>query len=108
MPIYVPSREAYERSKEEWMERSLHAHLGVHPRELGLNLSRKCFEVLGISRLDEEPDVKERKYCIDFREQRRWVMCRAWQLYELGKVDRFGEAIRRAWFDLKVKCATKY
>jgi len=106
--IYVPSREAYERAKEEWMERVLEKRMGTPPRELGLNLSEKCMAVLGVAKLEQEPTILNENVCTDFKEIRRWVMCRAWQLYELGKVDRFGEAIRRAWFDLKVKCASKY
>ena len=110
MAIYIPSREAYERAKEEWMERVLEKKMGTSPRDLDLNLSAKCMEVLGITKLEQEPTIARSEVCTDFREIRRWVMCRAWQLYELGRCQMMGpnNCIKRAWSDAKAICLRKY
>jgi len=42
--------------------------------------------------------------CKDFREIRRWVLCRAWELMETEGL-RFRDAISRAWIEAKEKCA---
>jgi len=71
-------------------------------RVLGLNkhdvnaLSVKCRYVL------ERGLTKE--VCEDFREIRRWVACRAWQLLEEGKARRWRDAIKTAWEEAKRKC----
>jgi len=59
-------------------------------------LSEHCRRVL------DEALTKER--CHDFREQRRWVMCRAWDLMETEHIP-FHDAIKRAWDELKERCA---
>jgi len=56
--------------------------------------SEHCKAVL--SSLDE-------KLCRDFRGQRSWVMCRAWELIDEGMT--FRDAIRTAWEELREKCA---
>ena len=54
-----------------------------------------------------EKPVSE-KVCRDFYEQRRWVMCKAHQLLKEwkkeGKIADIGEAIEKAWDELKEKC----
>jgi hypothetical protein len=42
--------------------------------------------------------------CRDFRESRRWVMCKAWELMDKQKVGSFKEAISKAWSELREKC----
>jgi len=42
--------------------------------------------------------------CMDFRESRRWVMCRAWDLMDKKEVDSFKEAIGKAWDELRTRC----
>ena len=108
--MYIPSREAYERAKEEWVEKVFEKKMGTSPKELGLNISAKCMEVLGIAKLEEEPTVTRREVCTDFREMRRWVMCRAWQLFELGRCQMMGpnNCIKQAWRELKAICLRKY
>lgn len=48
------------------------------------------------------------RICRDFYEQRRWVMCRAHQIlkeeHEKGEIADLGEAIEKAWDELREKC----
>ena len=46
--------------------------------------------------------TKER--CYDFREIRRWVMCKAWELMETEKL-RFRDAVKKAWDLVRIECA---
>ena len=70
--------------------------LGLNPEEVN-DPSIKCAIVLsrGLT-----PEV-----CEDFREIRRWVLCRAWELLDQHKVDRFRDAVRQAWAEAKLGCA---
>jgi len=60
------------------------------------DLSLKCELVL------KQPLTKDR--CFDFRESRRWTMCKAWELMETQKIP-FREARKLAWEELKKECA---
>ncbi len=81
---------------ETQLFRELATLLGVSEEDLDkLNPpSEHCKAVL--ESLDE-------KLCRDFRGQRSWVMCRAWELMDSGMT--FREAIRTAWAELREKCA---
>lgn len=72
--------------------------LGLTEKEIeALNpLSEHCRRVLG------EALTKER--CLDFIEQRRWVMCRVWDLMETEHLP-FRSAVKRAWSELKERCS---
>lgn len=72
-------------------------------------------DMLGIDRHDiNEVSIKCRyvleergltaEVCKDFREIRRWVACRAWQLIERDEADTWRDAIRRAWNEAKAQC----
>ena len=41
--------------------------------------------------------------CYDFREIRRWVMCKTWALMETEKLP-FKDAIRKSWQEARSKC----
>lgn len=60
-------------------------------------VSAKCMVVL-----DKGP------ICADgfltFIEQRRYAMCRAFELLEKSEVDSLGEGIRKAWSEIRVAC----
>lgn len=73
-------------------------------------------EVLGVEVNPTKCDLilespVDEKVCKDFYEQRRWVMCRAHQLLkqwkEEGKIADIGEAIEKAWEELREKCIEK-
>jgi len=59
------------------------------------DVSGKCSAIL------EKAITKD--LCFDFRGIRQWVMCRAWELWEKERI-RFGDAIGRAWSEIKDKC----
>jgi len=48
-------------------------------------------------------ETRTKDVCVDFREIRAAVMCRAWQLMEAELIP-FREAIRKAWVWAKDKC----
>ena len=64
----------------------------AHPKET----SAKCAAVLdrGLTK-----DV-----CQDFREMRRWVLCRTWELLDSGQASSFKEARRMAEAERKKAC----
>ncbi|MEM3905627.1 MAG: hypothetical protein QXQ95_08740 [Thermofilum sp.] len=42
--------------------------------------------------------------CDDYKNLRRWIMCRSWELIRKGEAVSFKEAIRRAWSEAKEAC----
>ena len=48
--------------------------------------------------------INRKEICWDFREIRAVVMCLAWDMMETSHIP-FREAIRRAWEEVKFKCA---
>jgi len=44
-----------------------------------------------------------RDVCLDFREIRRFVICKAWKIMEKEKVP-FRDAIKRSWAGAKEEC----
>ena len=75
--------------------RDLEELLGLNPHEIN-EPSEKCRLVLerGLTK-----DV-----CTNFREIRRWVACRTWQLLDEGKYTSWRDAIRQAWREAKEGC----
>jgi hypothetical protein len=69
--------------------------LGVERHEVN-DPSEKCALVLSRG--------LNKQICEDFREIRRWVACRTWQLLDSGIYHRWRDAIRRAWAEAKEKC----
>jgi len=59
-------------------------------------LSEKCQLIL-------ERDLPK-EVCQSFRDIRRWVLCKAWQHIDEGKMS-FREAIKKAWSEAKLTCA---
>jgi len=59
-------------------------------------VSPKCEAVLTAS--------MTKSVCYDFREIRRWVMCKTWALMETEKLP-FKDSIKKAWAEARAKCA---
>lgn len=80
-------------------EKAMMKHMG---KLLGMdedeapNPSSDCEVVLDEGLIEE--------VCKDFREIRRWVLCRAWQLLDSKEVDTFEVAMETAWAEAKNKC----
>ena len=70
--------------------------LGLDTHDIN-EVSVKCKYVLEERGLTAE-------VCKDFREIRRWVACRAWQLIEQDKADTWKQAINQAWNEAKAQC----
>ena len=89
------------RRVKEWIDTALlepadlEDMLGLERHEIN-EPSEKCKPVLEIGLT---PSV-----CKDFRAIRRWVACRAWQLLESDKYDRWRDAIRQAWMEARTEC----
>jgi len=79
-------------------------------------VAKEIAELLGIDGKEMNPISEHCKrvlergltegICKDFKEIRRWVMCRTWQLME-EKGKRFKDAISQAWKEAKDICAEK-
>ena len=70
-------------------------------------------KILGLKKDDINPSEKCRlildrglpkEVCQNFREYRRWVMCRAFELMEKEGLS-FSEALDKAWDEVHEKCA---
>ena len=60
-------------------------------------ISKKCQRVV-----DRGP-VCQNGYTV-FTEQRRYVMCRAFEMLDLGEADVLGEAMEMAWEEVRMTC----
>ena len=43
--------------------------------------------------------------CGNYRERRRWIMCRVWEMVNTGEVAEFRDAVKRAWAETKQRCS---
>ena len=93
--LFNPDKRSYQQNKNDVSLDLAAELLGIHPKEVN-EPSIKCSIILGQGL---QPEI-----CSDFREIRRWVLCRAWELLDSHSVKSFREAIRRAWEEARLGC----
>ena len=92
----MPTEHEEEKTDEEELIDAVLDAIGEYSKKHS-PISPKCQMVI-----DKGPVCKDGYTA--FTGQRRYVMCRAFDLLEAGKADSLSKAIRRAWYEVHTTC----